>query len=88
MKPLLKGYEDGVKCADDGFVALANAIVIQAAADYRSLSRKPEFEDSYEERKRLKKLNEVEDFFNSSYGRLLSRGNSEYIWENLQAEFE
>jgi hypothetical protein len=70
---------------------LANAIVADAADDYRRLCSKKvrhgatmaDIEMSYLNGK----ISEIEHFFNSDWGNLLSRGLAPAIWERLHAEF-
>ena len=82
---VVKGQDIGI---DAGYLELANAIVIKAAEDYRSIMQRTVYRDDYEKRMADSRIKQIERFFKSAYGDLICRGNAEYIWENLQAEFE
>ena len=77
--------------ADDPWKALANAVVEQAADDYRrAMQRKLSHGLSMS---RIELLNldstitDVRTFFEGDWGFLLSHGLAPVIWEKLQAEF-
>jgi hypothetical protein len=75
----------------DPWTDLANAIVAQAADDYRRLCKKMvEYGATMEEfsfRILDGRIREIKWFFESDYGFLLSHGLAPVIWEKLQAEF-
>lgn len=72
---------------DDGYLELANAIVIQAAEDYREYRKNYWFyEDGYEKRNMLAQMKQIEKFFRSAYGDALCRGKGNYIIDTLKAE--
>lgn len=72
---------------DDGYLELANAIVIQAAEDYREYRKNYWFyEEGYEKRNMLAQMKQIEKFFRSSYGDALCRGKGNYIIDTLKAE--
>ena len=75
----------------DPWTDLANAIVAQAADDYRRLCKRLVGNGAKMEPFAYNVLNgrikEIEVFFKSDWGVLLSHGLSPVIWEKLQAEF-
>lgn len=62
---------------------LANAIIIQAAKDYRLALRSQQSSLKAE-----KTVKECEDFFRSSYFRTLTTVDSEYLIKKLRKETE
>lgn len=75
----------------DPWTDLANAIVAQAADDYRRLCKKLVDKGAKMEPFAYNVLNgrikEIEVFFKSDWCVLLSHGLAPVIWEKLQAEF-
>lgn len=63
---------------------LANAVIIQAAKDYRVVARRLERFPASE--KSRKELRELEDFFRSDWFRMLSSANGPAILEQLRKE--
>lgn len=63
---------------------LANAVIIQAAKDYRIIARRLERFPASE--KSRKELRELEDFFRSDWFKLLSSVNGPAILEQLRKE--
>lgn len=82
---VVKGQYIGI---DAGYLDLANAIVIKAAEDYRSIKQRTVYRNNYEKRMADSRIKQIERFFKSEYGDLICRGNAAYILDNLQAEFE
>lgn len=69
------------------FEGLAQAIVVQAANDYRSLKRTLRWERSEDERKILQgRMREIELFFKSEYGDILCHGKAALILKRLKEE--
>jgi len=69
------------------FEGLAQAIVVQAANDYRSLKRTLRWERSEDERKILQgRMREIELFFKSEYGDNLCHGKAALILKRLKEE--
>lgn len=73
-------YQSGI---DEGFEALANAIVIQAVADYRRLRDGKKLTHHASTKYTLL---ELEKFFKSKWFDLLTRVDGELLLERLQAE--
>lgn len=79
------------KTKPDPWTDLANAIVAQAADDYRRLCKKMVERGATMEPVSFRildgRIKEIEVFFKSDWGFLLSHGLAPAIWEKLQAEF-
>ena len=73
-------YQSGI---DEGFEALANAIVVQAVTDYRRLSEGKKLTHHGSTQYTLL---ELEKFFKSKWFDLLTRVDGEMLLERLQAE--
>lgn len=84
-------YQDRDHTPSDPWSELANAVVAQAADDYRRLCHKLITHGVKLSDAELRVLNgrirEIEVFFRSDWGFLLSHGLSKTILEKLQAEF-
>ena len=63
---------------------LSNAIITQAALDYRSALRK--LRKKPDDAKALSTKEEIEKFFHSSWFALLSRADGDYIIEQIRME--
>lgn len=76
----------------DPWTDLANFIVAQAADEYRLLCRKAvkhgETMSDYEMSIVNGNLRDLEAFFRSDWGLMLSHGLAPVIWEKLKAEFD
>lgn len=87
----MKYYQDMAHTPSDPWSELANAVVAQAADDYRRLCQrliKSGVKMSVPEYRVLKgRIREIEVFFKSDWGFLLSHGLAKAIWEKLEAEF-
>ena len=66
---------------DDPYIRLANAIVIQAAKDYRKAKKQLERNSEYEPAKEM--LEDTVRFFRSEWFSDISGLDSEYILERL-----
>lgn len=78
--------------ASDPWRELANAIIEQAADDYRrSMTKKIKLGLKLSDLEMPiinSRINECKQFFESGWGYFLSRGLAPVIWERLQAEFK
>lgn len=87
-------HEEKTSATYDPWKERANAIVEDAAKAYRRYMRKYQKLDKTDRRTEFErnvlmaKIHEIEVFFKSDYGLLLSRGLAPVIWEKLQAEFD
>jgi hypothetical protein len=79
------------KTKPDPWTDLANAIVAQAADDYRRLCKKMVERGATMEPVSFRildgRIKEIEVFFKSDWGFLLSHGLAPVIWEKLKDEF-
>lgn len=84
-------YQDRDHTPSDPWSELANAVVAQAADDYRRLCQrliKSGVKMSGPEYRVLQgRIREIEVFFKSDWGFLLSHGLAPVIWEKLKDEF-
>ena len=84
-------YQDRDHTPSDPWSELANAVVAQAADDYRRLCQrliKNGVKMSGPEYRVLQgRIREIEVFFKSDWGFLLSHGLAKVIWEKLEGEF-
>lgn len=93
----LYGSGDVVKASEravsgmSGWLLLANAIVGQAAKDYREALRKErrkEIQDDEDKRlMNLRNKTQLERFFRSEYFSLLSDCSGEWIMEHIEEEY-
>lgn len=71
---------------NDGYINLANAIIVQAADDYlKALRRLKKHPDS---QKYLDEITELETFFHSEKFEILTDVDPDYILDRLQKEVE
>lgn len=74
------------KATNCGYENLAIAIVATACQDYRVLRRRLRWETAKTERNIIKgRMKEIELFFKSEYGDLLSFGKADFILKMLEA---
>lgn len=82
LQPAAGKGSAGVKA----YEALANAIIVQAALDYRTARRRLRKHPGNEDALRMKR--EVEQFFVSGWFELLSDADGQVILERLKGELE
>lgn len=70
----------------DGYENLANAIILQAAKDYRKVLRKLNRNAQNKDAKRT--VSEVEKFFRSDWYKILTSVDSELLIKKLREESE
>ncbi len=70
--------------AEDPYEKLANAIVVQAANDYRAALRKKKGNPRNSEA--IREVNEIERFFRSGWYQVLTAVNGEYLIEKIRQE--
>lgn len=66
---------------DDAYRNLANAIIVQAAKDYRKALRQLKRNPKYDAAKNTK--NEVERFFHSEWFRFLTDADPDYLLDRI-----
>ena len=72
--------------AGDQWEELAQAIILQAAEDYRNALKG--MQEEPEKRKHLKRKTECEHFFRSEWFRVLSKVNPDMIPDRIRKEME
>lgn len=90
----MKGKTDLYKKPEKaGFETLAEAVVLQAVADYRDAKRRIREAEESEKDSLVAKIplhnktiNEISRFFRSGWGGALCFGNGEFILRRLEAE--
>ena len=94
FKDIDKDYRPTVLYKDN-YEELANAIVVQAAMDYREEYKKLLVFKKHNKKKSslifqrvINNIKEIENFFRSGYYELLTKADCEYIINNLREEIE
>ena len=73
---------------EEALYELANAVLYKAADDYRYYCKAVKNAEGYRRRVLMSKIKEIERFYTSPWGDVISRGLGEIILEKLKKEQE